>query len=330
MHVLITGGAGFIGSHLAERCLAEGWEVSILDNLSTGAMTNIAHLKLRPAFSYTIDSVLNERVVAELVDSADAVFHLAAAVGVKMAVDHPRHTIETNVDGTALVLRCAARKNKPLVLASSSEVYGKSDRLPFREDADILLGPANISRWSYALSKATDESLALAYWQEQWLPVTIARFFNTVGPRQTGRHGMVLPTLVRQALGGEPITVHGTGEQRRCFAYVGDVAETLVRLVQTPEAAGQIVNVGSDQEVSMNELAALVKEITGSPSPVRHVSYGEAYGPGFEDMPRRVPCLKKLESLVRYRPTTALEAIVRRVVDYEWTRMPTRTLAAAV
>ena len=331
MNVLITGGAGFIGSHLAERCLAEGWRVAILDDLSTGAFENIAHLKTKSAFSYCIDSVFNESVVAEMVDCADIVFHLAAAVGVKLIVDNPVRSIDTNVHGSEVVLRCAAKKSKPVMFASTSEVYGKSTRLPFRESDDLVLGPTNVGRWSYAVSKALDECLALAYWSEQGLPVTVLRFFNTVGPRQTGRYGMVLPTFVRQALRGEPLTIHETGEQRRCFSYVGDVVEALVRLAQTPAAVGEVINIGSDQEVTVNELAVLVREITGSPSRLEHVPYDQAYGPGFEDMERRVPCLQKLESLVHYRPATSLETIVRRVVDYEWVRqMPKRALAVAV
>ncbi|MGO4883539.1 MAG: NAD-dependent epimerase/dehydratase family protein [Bryobacteraceae bacterium] len=320
MNVLITGGAGFIGSHLAERCLAEGWRVAVLDNLSTGAFENIAPLKSRRAFSYRIDSVFNEPVVAEMLDCADLVFHLAAAVGVKLIVESPVRTIETNVHGTEVVLRCAAKKSKPVMLASTSEVYGKGTRFPFREADDLVLGPTDIGRWSYAASKALDEWLALAYWRERCLPVTVLRFFNTVGPRQTGRYGMVVPRFVDQALRGEPITVHETGEQRRCFSYVGDVVEALVRLAQTAEAVGQVVNIGDDQEVSINELAALVKDITGSPSRIEYVPYDQAYGPGFEDMPRRVPCLEKLESLIHYRPQTSLATMVRRVVDYERAR----------
>jgi UDP-glucose 4-epimerase len=330
MNVLITGGAGFIGSHLAEYCLAEGWHVAVLDDLSTGAFRNIEHLKTRPTFSYRIDSVFNEPVVAEMVDSADMVFHLAAAVGVKLIVHHPVRTIETNVDGTQVVLRCAAKKGKHVLLASTSEVYGKSTKLPFREDDDLVLGPTDIGRWSYAASKALDEWLALAYWRERDLPVTILRFFNTVGPRQTDRYGMVLPTFVRQALRGEPLTIHETGKQRRCFSYVGDVVEALVRLAQTAEAVGEVVNIGNDQEVTINQLAALVREITGSQSRIQYVPYAAAYGPGFEDMPRRVPCLDKLQRLAGYRPHTPLESIIRRVVDYEWVHMPKAALAAAV
>ena len=331
MNVLITGGAGFIGSHLAERCLAEGWRVAILDDLSTGAFENIAHLKSKPAFSYRIDSVFNEPVVAEMVDCADMVFHLAAAVGVKQIVNNLVSAIRTNVDGAEVVLRYAAKKGKPVMLASTSEVYGKSTRLPFREEDDVVLGSTKIGRWSYAVSKALDECLGLAYWSEQGLPVTVLRFFNTVGPRQTGRYGMVLPTFVRQALRGEPLTIHETGEQRRCFSYVGDVVEALVRLAQTPAAVGEVINIGNDQEVTINELAALVRETTGSPSRLEYRTYDQAYGPGFEDMERRVPCLEKLESLVHYRPTTPLDTIVRRVVDYEWVRQtPKQALAVAV
>jgi len=238
MNVLITGGAGFIGSHLAERCLAEGWRVAVLDDLSTGAFGNIMHLKTRPAFSYTIGSVFDEPLVAELVDCADVIFHLAAAVGVKLIVESPVRTIATNVHGTEVVLQCAAKKGRPVLIASTSEVYGKSARVPFREDDDLMLGPTNIGRWSYAISKALDESLALAYWREKKLPATVLRCFNTVGPRQTDRYGMVLPTFVRQALKGEPLTIYGTGEQSRSFAYVGDVVEALVRVAQTPSAAG--------------------------------------------------------------------------------------------
>ncbi len=331
MNVLITGGAGFIGSHLAERCLLEGWRVCALDDLSTGFFTNIEHLQPKSAFSYRIDSIFNEPVVAELVDCADVIFHLAAAVGVGLVVKSPVRTIETNVHGTEVVLRCAAKKGKPVMLASTSEVYGKSTRLPFREEDDLVLGPTNMGRWSYAASKALDEWLALSYWRERCLPVTVLRLFNTVGPRQTDCHGMVLPTFVRQALRGEPLTVHETGEQQRCFSYVSDTVEALVRLVQTPEVVGEVINIGNDQEVTINELARLVVKITGSPSRIEYVPYAQAYGPGFEDMPRRVPSLEKLARLIGYRPQTSLENIVRRVVDYEWVRlMSDRALTVAM
>ncbi|HLY19763.1 MAG TPA: NAD-dependent epimerase/dehydratase family protein, partial [Bryobacteraceae bacterium] len=253
MNVLITGGAGFIGSHLAERCLSEGWRVAVLDDLSTGAINNIEHLKARRDFSYRIDSVFNEPLVAEMVDAADLVFHLAAAVGVQRIVDSPVQTIETNVHGTEVVLRCAAKKGKQVILASTSEVYGKSTKLPFRESDDLVLGPTTIGRWSYAASKALDEWWALAYGRERKLPLIVLRFFNTVGTRQTGRYGMVLPKFVGQALRGEPLTVHDTGEQRRCFSYVGDVVEAVVRLAQTPLALGEVVNIGNDQEISINQ-----------------------------------------------------------------------------
>jgi len=322
MDVLITGGAGFIGSHLAERCIAEGWRVAILDDLSTGGFENVAHLKTRPTFSYRIDSVLHEAVVAEMVDCADVVFHLAAAVGVKLILDSPVSALETNVRGTEIVLRCAANKGKPVMLASTSEVYGKNTCRPLRESDDLLLGSSDVSRWGYAAAKALDECLALGYWRERGLPVIVLRLFNVAGPRQTSRYGMVLPQFVRQALRGDPITIHETGEQRRCFSYVGDVAEALVRLAQTPAAVGQIVNIGNDQEVTINGLAALVREVSGSRSRLEHVPYDQAYGRGFEDISHRVPCLEKLERLVHYRPATPLETIIRRVVDYKWSRMP--------
>jgi UDP-glucose 4-epimerase len=249
---------------------------------------------------------------------------------VKLIVESPVRTIETNVHGTEVVLRCAAKKAKPVIVASTSEVYGKSSCLPFRESDDLVLGATAISRWSYAASKALDEWLALAHWRERALPVTIVRLFNTVGPRQTSRYGMVLPTFVRQALKGDPLTIYSDGEQRRCFSYVGDVVEALVRLAQTPEAVGEVINIGNDQEVTINELAMLVKELTGSSSRLVHIPYDEAYGPGFEDMARRVPCLEKLEGLIQYRPSTSLDAMVRRVVDYEWVRIPKQVQAAHV
>jgi UDP-glucose 4-epimerase len=314
MNILITGGAGFIGSHLAEACLQKGWTVSVLDDLSTGSIENLKHLKCRPAFSYVIDSVFNKALVAELVDSADFVYHLAAAVGVRLVVESPVRTIETNVHGTEVVLAAAAKKRKPVVLASTSEVYGKGVTVPFREDADLVMGATTIGRWSYACSKALDEFLGLAYWIEKHVPVTVVRFFNTVGPRQTGRYGMVLPTFVCQALAGEPMTVFGDGKQRRCFGYVGDAVEALVRLAQCRTAAGEVFNVGNDREISINELAELVRDRTGSSSEIVSVPYDMAYGPGFEDMCRRVPSLEKLEGRIGFRPTTPVEEIVDLVV----------------
>jgi UDP-glucose 4-epimerase len=314
--VLVTGGAGFIGSHLAERCLHEGWRVAVLDDLSTGSMDNIAHLTSCKNFSYWIDTVFDAPLTQELVDSADFVFHFAAAVGVRLIVESPVRTIETNVHGTEVVLRAAARNRKPVILASTSEVYGKSTEIPFREDADLVLGPTTKVRWSYACSKALDECLGLAYWNEKKVPVTVVRFFNTVGPRQTDRYGMVLPTFVRQALRGEPLTVFGSGDQQRCFGYVGDAVEALVRIVKSDHVAGEVINIGSDQEISIRDLASQVKQITGSNSEVVTIPYADAYGPGFEDMFRRVPNVEKLERLVGYRPQTPLDQIIELTAEH--------------
>jgi len=311
--VLITGGAGFIGSHLADRCLQEGWPVSVIDDLSTGSFANIAHLKHHSGFSYVIDSVFNDSLVAELVDSCDVVFHLAAAVGVRLIIDSPVRTIETNVHGTEVVLRAASKKRKRIVIASTSEVYGKNSKVPFGEDDDLVLGPTSKGRWSYACSKALDEFLGLAYHREKQVPVTIIRLFNTVGPRQTARYGMVLPNFVRQALLNEPITVFGDGRQTRCFGYVADAVECMVRIATSTGAAGEVVNIGNDEEISMNNLAELVKQRLHSKSEIVHLPYDRAYGPGFEDMQRRVPSLAKLESLVSYRPTTPLTEILDAV-----------------
>lgn len=316
MKVLLTGGAGFIGSHLAERCINEGWSVSVLDDLSTGSFENIIHLRGRSGFSYTIDSVFNEPLVAELVDCCDLVFHLAAAVGVRLIVDNPVRTIETNVRGTDVVLRATAKKRKRIVIASTSEVYGKSNKLPFSEDDDLVTGSTKQHRWSYACTKALDEFLALAYWMEKRVPATIVRFFNTVGPKQTSQYGMVLPTFVRQAVAGEPITVFGDGTQSRCFGYVGDAVEALVRLVQTPGVEGEVFNVGNDREISITGLAQLVKQRTGSNSEIVYVPYDQAYGPGFEDMNRRVPSVRKLEQFTHYRPSTPLEAVIDSVAEH--------------
>jgi len=315
MKVLITGGAGFIGSHLAERCLREGCSVSILDDLSTGSFENVAHLKEYGQFKYTIDTVFNAPLVAELVDCCDVVFHLAAAVGVRLIVESPVHTIETNVHGTEVLLRAAAKKKKRVILASTSEVYGKSVKVPFCEDDDLVMGPTNKGRWSYACSKALDEFLGLAYYKEKHLPVTIIRMFNTVGPRQTGRYGMVLPNFARQALLNEPITVYGDGNQSRCFGYVLDVVEALVRIAQSDQVIGQVINIGNDQEISINGLATLVRSRLRSESEIVHVPYESVYGPGFEDMSRRVPSLTKIEQLIGYRPRTPLEDIVDAVAS---------------
>ncbi len=316
MHAFITGGAGFIGSHLAEALLAAGHKVTVLDNLSTGAMENIEHLKQAPGFRYVIDSVTNEPVLAELIDAADVVFHLAAAVGVKLIVEAPVHTIETNVHGTEVVLKHANKKKKLVVIASTSEVYGTSTAVPFREDADLVMGPTPKHRWAYACSKAIDEFLALAYWKERKLPVIIVRFFNTVGPRQTGRYGMVIPNFVRQGLAGQPITVHGDGTQTRSFCYVGDVVEALQRLVAEPRAVGEVFNVGNDQEITILELAERVRDLTGGRSEIVKIPYDQAYEAGFEDMPRRVPDLAKVGHLVGYKPEVGLDEILARVVDH--------------
>jgi UDP-glucose 4-epimerase len=315
MNVLITGGAGFVGSHLAERCLREGWSVSIIDDLSTGSFENIAHLKRSRGFDYTIDSVLNVPLLAELVDRCDVVFHLAAAVGVRLIMESPVRTIDTNVHGTEAVLRAAAKKRKRVVIASTSEVYGKSTKMPFCEEDDLVMGPTSIGRWSYACSKALDEFLGLAYFNEKHVPVTIIRLFNTVGPRQTSRYGMVLPTFVHQALLNEPITVFGDGTQRRCFGYVLDVVEALVRIANTDRAVGEIINIGNDQEVSISGLAATIRKQLGSRSEIVNRSYEEAYGPGFEDMHRRIPSVAKLERLVGFRPRTQLSAIIEAVAS---------------
>jgi UDP-glucose 4-epimerase len=313
---LITGGAGFIGSHLSERLLAQGHEVTVLDNLSTGSIDNISHLKAAPGFSYVIDSVMNDSLVAELIDGCDVVFHLAAAVGVKLIVEQPVHTIETNVHGTEVVLKHANKKKKLVFIASSSEVYGKSADVPFREGQDLVLGATAKHRWAYACSKLLDEFLALAYWKERKLPVVIVRLFNTVGPRQTGQYGMVLPNFVRQALAGQPITVFGDGTQSRSFTYVGDVVEALVRLAQEPRAIGEVFNIGNTGEVSVWDLAERVKAMTGSDSPIHLVPYEQAYELGFEDMPRRAPDISKIRALIGYEPKLGLEEIIQRVIDH--------------
>jgi UDP-glucose 4-epimerase len=316
LRYLITGGAGFIGSHLAERLLDRGDEVLILDNLSTGAMENIRHLKVHERMHYFLDGLENRPLLAELVDEADVVFHLAAAVGVRLIVESPVRTIETNVNGTQHVLEAAAKKRKLVVCASTSEVYGKSTRVPFEEDADLVMGATTKGRWSYAASKALDEFLALAYWKEKGQPVIVLRLFNTVGPRQSGRYGMVLPNFVRQALDGAPITVYGSGQQSRCFCDVRDAVESMLRLVATDAAVGEVVNVGNDHEVTIEGLAQLVKEQTRSASPIVRVPYDQAYEPGFEDMFRRVPSLEKLERLTGFRPRTPLPEIIDRVVAH--------------
>lgn len=315
MKVLITGGAGFIGSHLAERLLAAGDRVAVLDDLSTGSMSNIAHLVGRPDFTHRIGSVTDAPLVAEMVDMADVTVHLAAAVGVQLIIEQPTATIETNVRGTEVVLGAAARKKKLCVVASTSEVYGKASKVPFSEDDDVSLGPTTHSRWAYACSKALDEWLALAYAREKGLPVIVIRFFNTVGPRQIGRYGMVLPRFADQALAGEAITVFGTGEQSRCFCHVHDSVEALIQLIHTPAAVGEVVNVGNDNEITIGDLAKRVRAIASSRSEIVRVPYDLAYAKGFEDMERRVPDVTKLERLTGFRPRTQLDQIITDVVE---------------
>ena len=316
MRVLITGGTGFIGSHLTEALLSRGDEVLILDDLSTGSKENIRHLTNTPKLSYWIDSVMNKALLAELVDESDIVVHLAAAVGVRLIVESPVRTIETNIEGTELVLDAALKKKKKVFIASTSEVYGKSTHFPFREDGDLVLGPTDKGRWSYAASKALDEFLALAYWKERKLPVVIGRFFNTIGPRQTGQYGMVVPNFVRQALEGQPITVFGTGKQSRCFCYVGDTVAGVLKLLDAPAAVGQVFNVGGSQEISIEGLANLIKTKLNSSSPICYVPYDQAYEDGFEDMPRRVPSTDKIERCVGWRATTSLDTMIDLIAEY--------------
>jgi len=315
MRVLITGGAGFVGSHLAEALLERGDEVFVIDDLSTGSIDNITHLKSHPKFHYTIDTITNEPVLAELLDRCDTIVHLAAAVGVKLIVEAPVRTIETNVHGTEVVLKLANKKKKLVLIASTSEVYGKSTSVPFREDADLVLGPTSKHRWAYACSKMIDEFLALAYWKERKLPVIVVRLFNTVGPRQTGQYGMVVPSFVRQALTGQPITVFGDGSQSRSFTYVGDVVRAMVALINEPKAIGQVFNIGNGAEISIVDLAEKIKSLTGSQSPIVKIPYDQAYEAGFEDMPRRVPDISKIRALVGYEPTVQLDDILARVIQ---------------
>ncbi len=315
MKILITGGAGFIGSHLAEALLEQGDEVFIIDDLSTGSVENIVHLQENPRFHYIFETVMNRQIMAELIDRADTIFHLAAAVGVQLIVESPVRTIETNVKGTEIVLELASKKRKKVVLASTSEVYGKSTRFPFNENDELVMGAPTKGRWSYACSKALDEFLALAYWKERQSPAIVVRLFNTVGPKQTGRYGMVLPRFVTQALNGHPLTIYGNGEQSRCFTWVGDVVSALIQLAAHPMAVGEIFNVGTTEEVTIKKLAELCITVIGSSSGTMFVPYDQAYEAGFEDMERRVPSIEKIQQLVGYKPTLSLEEIVNRVVE---------------
>jgi len=315
MRHLITGGAGFIGSHLSDELLARGDEVHVLDDLSTGSIENIRHLKGRPGFDYTIESLNNTAIVAELVDDADVVYHLAAAVGVQLIIESPVRTIETNVHCTEIVLAQASKKKKPVFVASTSEVYGKSRDLPYREDGDLMLGPTVRGRWSYACSKALDEFLAIAHWKERKLPTVVGRLFNTVGPRQTGRYGMVIPNFVRQAVADEPLTVFGDGTQSRCFCHVSDVVRAIADLMRRDDAYGEVFNIGADEEISILDLARQVQRMTESKSEITIVPYEEAYEPGFEDMQRRVPDTSKIRSLLGWHPTKSLAEILSDVID---------------
>lgn len=317
MRILITGGAGFIGCHLAEHLLAQGDEVWAVDDLSTGSIENIEDLRANGKYHYRTGNIMDVAALAELVDRCDVIFHLAAAVGVRLIVESPVRTIETNIRGTEIVLDLANKKKKLVVIFSTSEVYGKSAKVPFCEDDDLVMGATVKGRWSYACSKAIDEFLALAYWKEKKLPVIVVRLFNTVGPRQTGRYGMVLPNFVRQALAGEPITVFGSGKQSRCFGYVGDVVEALGKLIRTPAAVGEVFNLGSNQEVTIEGLAQRVKEIIGSKSEIHYIPYDQAYEEGFEDMLRRVPSIEKIARTIDYQPKTSLDQIIEKVVEYE-------------
>ncbi len=325
---LITGGAGFVGSHLAEALLERDWTVEVIDDLSTGSIDNIEHLKGHERFSYVIDTVMNKSLMAELVDRADIVFHLAAAVGVRLIVEQPVRTIETNIKATELVLELADKKKKKVLVASTSEVYGKGSKHAFSEDDDVVLGPTSKARWCYAASKMIDEFLALAYARERGLPVTVLRLFNTIGPRQTGQYGMVVPRFVEQALKGLPITVYGDGTQRRSFTWVGDVVDAMISIVQHPGAVGEVINVGHSEEISIYDLALLVKELTGSKSEIVLVPFEEAYEAGFEDMPRRLPDISKLERLIGYQPTLDLPQMLAAIAAHVGAELGAKTPGA--
>jgi UDP-glucose 4-epimerase len=317
MRYLITGGAGFIGSHLAEELLRQGHEVFVVDDLSTGSINNIRHLKTHDRFHYVVDTCSNVQLMAELVDGCDIIYHLAAAVGVKLIVESPVRTIETNIRLTEIMLSLANKKKRPIFVASTSEVYGKSAELPFREDGDLVMGATTKGRWSYACSKAIDEFLAIAYWKEKHQPTVVARLFNTVGPRQTGQYGMVVPNFVRQAVSGRPITVFGDGKQSRCFTHVSDVVRALIGLMQTQTTLGQVFNIGNNVEISIGDLAKQVREMCASKSEIVFIPYEKAYEEGFEDMPRRVPDLSKIQTSIGWKPSILLPQILEDVIQFE-------------
>src|SRR4051812_18982260 len=313
MKILITGGAGFVGSHLADKLISEGHEITVIDDLSTGRYANVAHLEDKPGFRLIIDTVLNEKLMEELIRETDRVYHMASAVGVKLIMDHPVRTIETIFRGTDVVLGFCSRYRKRVLIPSTSEVYGKGASVPFREDDDLLTGATDKHRWAYACAKTLDEFLALAHWKETRLPVSVVRLFNTVGPRQTGQYGMVVPRFVHSAIKNEPIEVHGDGSQSRCFGHVLDIVEGLTKLLEDPKCFGQVINLGNDEEVTINELAQLAIKMTSSGSSIRYVPYENVYGDGFEDMQRRVPSLEKARRLIGYQPTRTLENIINDV-----------------
>jgi UDP-glucose 4-epimerase len=317
MKALVTGGAGFIGSHLAQRLLDEGGQVVVVDNLSTGTLTNIENFKKHPGFDFVEGDIRDAELMEALAKRSDVIFHLAAAVGVKLIADSPVHTIETNIGGTEKVLEAANKFGRRILLASSSEVYGKSEAVPFREDDDIVLGSTTLPRWAYACSKAIDEFLGLAFYQQHRLPVVIARFFNTIGPRQTGRYGMVVPRFVRWAIKGEPVLIYGTGKQRRCFCCVQDLVEAVIGLMNCPKAAGRVYNIGSSEEIAIEELADKVIEMTDSSSKKEFVPYEVAYGRPMEDMMRRVPCLERIKKAIGWGPKTTLTETLRVIIESE-------------
>ena len=321
MKALITGGAGFIGSHLAESLLKKGYKVQIIDDLSTGSIENIDHLKGDPNFSYFLDTILNKPLMIELIDRADIVFHLAAAVGVRLIVEKPVHTIETNIKTTEIVLELCNKKKKPVLITSTSEVYGKLDLNKFAEEDDLVLGPTSRFRWCYAASKIIDEFLAKAYFKEQGLPTVVVRLFNTIGPRQTGQYGMVVPRFIRQALTNQSITVYGDGKQRRSFTWVGDVVEALIKLIHEPKAYGEVFNIGHTKDISIYELALLVKKMTNSKSEILFIPYDQAYESGFEDMKRRLPDISKIQKLIGYKPSLDLPEMLEKIIEFERSRL---------